>query len=145
MRNLTATVALLALVGCASQSPAQSSAPAPALSDQLQKIAAFTLADLAAADADAVAHGDVIAHACYPALEKFVSGLPSPTGTVAGAFAAFQKARDLGNQAQAGVPSYLTIGCAPMVVDTQTLLAKLAGIGAGSAALSGAVFPIVVP
>jgi hypothetical protein len=105
----------------------------PTLTQSIQQLATFTEADLAAADADAVANNDVIAHACYPALTKFIKSLPNPGGTVGGAFSAFQKARDLGNTAQAGVPTYLTLGCGPLVVDTETLLAKLAAMGAGAA------------
>lgn len=134
--------ALPLLLAACSTTTSTTTGPAGAIN----RVASFTVADLQAADADAVANNDQIAHACYPALIKFVQSVQgsSTNTTVAGAFSAFQKARDLGNQAQAGVPTYLTIGCAPLVVDTQTLMTKLAAIGVGSAATAGAIFPIPV-
>lgn len=81
-----------------------------------ESLAQFTMADLQAADADAVLNHDDIAHQCYPALEQFVSSLPSSNAqtTVIGAFTAFQKARDVRNVVAGGVPQYLTIGCGPL-------------------------------
>jgi len=102
--------------------------PAAALS----QIGAFTVTDLQAADADAVLHNDVIAHACYPALIKFVQSSPlnNPTTTVVGAFSAFQAARDIKtNVTGFTVPDYLKLGCAPLVMDVQTFLIQLAAIG----------------
>lgn len=138
--KIFALVFALALAGCAA---ASGGAAAPA-SDPLKAISDFTLADLQAADADAVAHRDAIAHACYPALEVFVKSFPSSLGTVKGAFSAFQSARDVGNGLQQGVPIYLRLGCSALVMDTQQLLVKLAAIGAGTAATAGAVLPIPV-
>ena len=111
--------------------------------DPLAKIATFTIADLQNADAEAVAANDVVAHACYPALIKFVTELQaqnaSSTGqplTVSGAFSAFQKARNVRRSVAAGggfsVPDYLKLGCAPLVLDEQQLLIRLGLIGAGS-------------
>lgn len=93
--------------------PASTSDPA---SSALQRLATFTVTDLQAADADAVANKDDIAHACYPALAQFILSLPSSNAqtTVVGAFSAFQKLRDLRNVAVAGVPVYVTMGCGPL-------------------------------
>ena len=128
-RLILAGALLLAvwLSGCAGV-PAVGSGVA---ASPLAQIAAFTVGDLTAADADAVVNNDEIAHACYPALIKFIQALPQSGGTVSGAFSAFQKARDVGNAARAGVPVYLMLGCGPLVVDSGTLLTKLAAIGGG--------------
>lgn len=118
----------LALAGCAAASgggPAASSGP-----DPIAQVAQFTVADLTAADADAVANNDAISHACYPALIQFVHSLPSSNAgtTVLGAFSAFQKARDLRNAVSAGVPLYLTMGCGPLYSQVHgDLLKFLAG------------------
>lgn len=100
-----------ALAACST--PSIPGSPSP---DPIQQVANFTVADLTLADADAVASNDTVAHACYPALIQFVDSLPSSTSgtTVAGAFSAFQKARDLRNAAAGGVPLYLTMGCGPL-------------------------------
>lgn len=108
--------------------------------DPLSDLAKFNVADLQAADADAVAHNDQISHACYPALIQFVQSIQggTPSTTVAGAFSAFQKARDVRLTVQGGLPAYLKIGCSPLVMDEQLLLARLAVIGAGGALLAPA-------
>lgn len=96
----------------------------------IQAVAAFTISDLQAADADAVAHNDTIAHACYPALIQFVASQQGGLGdlTVRGAFGAFQRARDLKGTIQAGVPNYLTLGCGPLYAQVHAdLLLFLAG------------------
>lgn len=101
--------------------------------DPLTALANYTTADLAAADADAVAHGDDVAHACYPALTTFVASLPTstPGTTVAGAFSLFQKERDLRNVVAAGIPKYLLMGCAPLVTEVRgDFLSLLPGVPA---------------
>lgn len=124
------------LQGCAnaSASPAAATTTAQVSADPLaavQKISQFTLDDLKAADADAVASNDAVAHACYPALEQFISSLPGANGktTVVGAFSAFQKARDLRNSVAGGVPNYLVLGCGPLYAQVHgDLLMFLAGV-----------------
>lgn len=130
----------LTLAGCTFSNPV-----ALTQNSSLSDLAKFTVADLQAADADAVANNDAVAHACYPALEQFVQSLPTSGGTVAGAFSAFQKTRDLANGVKAGLPTYLKIGCAPLVMDEQQLINQLALIGAGAAATSGATLVVPVP
>lgn len=103
--------------------------------DQLQQLASFTLADLQTADADAVANGDDIAHACYPVLEAFIQNLPNSNSltTVKGAFSAFQKARDFRNATNAGVPTSLIMGCGPLYAQVHGDILKFlanAGIAA---------------
>lgn len=102
--------ALLPLCACACQTVGTNTDGSP------ESLSQFTVADLKAADADAVANGDEIAHQCYPALEQFIGSLPSSNAstTVVGAFSAFQKARDVRNAVAGGVPQYLTIGCGPL-------------------------------
>lgn len=119
--------------------------PAPTPADPLAQLAAFTVADLTAADSDAVTNGDAIAHACYPALIAFVQGQAGNASlTVKGAISAFQRARDLANGVQAGLPVALRLGCSALVLDTQELVAKLAALGVGSAATAGAILPVPV-
>lgn len=112
----------------------------------IAKIANFSIADLEAADKDAIAHNDELSHACYPALERFVKELQgdNPNATVKGAFSAFQKARDVRHGVENGLPNYLKLGCAPLVQDETLLLAKLGVIGAG-AAIVGPIAPALIP
>jgi len=74
-----------------------------------------------------------------------VQSLPTSPQTVAGAFSAFQKTRDLANGVQHGLPDYLKIGCAPLIVDEQMMINRLAAIGVGAAATQGATFLVPVP
>lgn len=144
MRKALAVLSLIALAACSTAQTA-STPPQPAsLQDALGNISKFTVADLQAADADAVAHNDAIAHACYPVLAKFVQSLQGPTGTVAGAFSAFQAARDLRLGVQAGLPVDLRLGCSALVQDEVQLLIKLGLIGAGTATLAPVV-PALLP
>jgi hypothetical protein len=128
----------VALSGCAST--AQVAAPAAVASsnftigggDPIQQVATFTVADLQAADADAVSHNDKIAHTCYPALIQFVQSVQGSTSgtTVIGAISAFQRARDVRNGVVSGVPDYLTIGCGPLYAQVHgDLLSALAQLG----------------
>lgn len=145
MRNILVALFLaLGVAACTQTLPAGPAGQASA--DPLGDIAKFTIADLQAADADAVAHNDVLSHACYPALIKFVGELQTQGSnlTVSGAFSAFQKARDLRRSVQGGIPDYLKLGCAPLVQDEVTLLVKLGAIGAGSSVL-GPLAPALVP
>lgn len=130
------------LAGCSATATVGTPSTAPAPSG-LSQLATFTVADLTSADSDAVANGDALAHACYPALAKFVTSLAPTGGNVSGAFSAFQKARDLRRGVQGGLPDYLKLGCAPLLVDEQVMIAKLAVIGAGTAATAGAT--VLVP
>lgn len=121
--------------------------PAPAAADPLSQLATFTIADLQAADADAVANGDAIAHACYPALIAFIQSLPNANSgtTVSGAFSAFQKARDFRNRVNQGVPTSLLMGCGPLVTqvrgDILVLLGRLGVGGVTGAAVLGPLVP----
>ena len=121
-----AFVALFTLSGCATAPFAPTTGATP-----LQAIGQFTVADLQAADADAVANNDTIAHMCYPAMETFIMSVTGSTNTttVLGAVSAFQKARDLANHITAGLPVSLKVACAPLLVDDTTLIAKFAAIG----------------
>ena len=126
----------------------QPAAPAP--SDPLAQLRAFTLADLTAASADAKAQTppDITASQCYDFLAKNLPTLPSfAPGQTVGAVMAFQKLRDLQNGAtsQNGFLKSLNLACAPLVIDTQTVINKLALIGAGSAATAGAATPLLAP
>lgn len=141
---IAAVAASLALAACATQ-PA--SAPKTASADPLTQISSFTLTDLQNASADAHAHNDQAAYQCYdyliavlPTLQ--ISGQSAPT---LGAFVAFQKGRDIANGlgGARGQLKSLNIACAALVIDTQTIINKLALIGVGSAATGNVVGPLL--
>jgi hypothetical protein len=132
------------------------------LMTQLQNVqanvVAGVVADINAADVDAGALTnaqdptsvkDPIAHACYPALVKFLQTLPTATPTT-GKFVAvqlFQKKRDFIAQVQAGLPTYLKLGCAPLLGDeVQTFISIMAMVGVKIAAPAlTALFPPLAP
>jgi len=99
------------------------------------EIISGTIADIQAADADAAtltnpssptSFRDPIAHECYPAEVKFLQSLPTaaaPTGTFV-LVQLFQKKRDFVAQLQAGIPTYLKIGCSALLGDEVTILTK---------------------
>ena len=150
-RTLAICIAL-ALAACTvptASSPTAGGSP-------LAQVSAFTMTDLQNADAIAVAKSDALGHACYPALEQFIGSLPAGTTmstTVSGAISAFETARvtRLGAQSAiaGGLPDYLKLGCSPLVLDEQTLLLKLAALGAGGAVAApllpalGAALPVL--
>jgi hypothetical protein len=108
------------------------------------------VADLNAADADAstltnasdpTSFRDPIAHACYPAAAKFLQSLPTaspPTGTFV-LVQLFQKKRDFVMQIQAGLPTYLKLGCAPLLGDEAAIFTKVLGLVGVKVALSSLI------
>lgn len=146
MKRLLGVIGILALGACAQTAPppvatvtpvSAGSASGSAPADPLAGLKAFTLADLAAASADAKAQTppDLTASQCYDFLIATLPGLPSFTpGQTVGAVVAFQKLRDLNNGATAvnGVLKSLNLACAPLVIDTQTTINKLILMGAGA-------------
>lgn len=131
----------------AKQQAAASNAAAPAglakfmsdLANLQTKVVTDVVADITAADADAAtltnpndpaSFRDPIAHACYPAAIKFLTELPvatAPSGTLVGV-QLFQKKRDFIMQIQAGLPTYLKLGCAPLLGDEAQVFTKLMGL-----------------
>lgn len=127
---LRATLMIATVILAVSLSACTTPGSTDSVQSDVQAISQFTVADLQAADADAVATNDVLAHQCYPTLIKFIQSLPSSTSstTVVGAFSAFQKARDLRNVAAGGIPDYLLVGCGPLYAQVHgDLLTFLAG------------------
>ena len=132
------------------------SAPAPAPQTPAQSLDAFmakleavtgklvadVTADLQAADADAgtvvlqavgttpATVRDPISHACYPALIQFLGSLPAATPVQGNIIVAqlFQKKRDFIAQIQAGLPSYLKLGCAALLGDEVKILTTALGM-----------------
>jgi hypothetical protein len=143
---LLGTACAIALAGCQS---APVTTPATATTSPLQQLATFTVADLTAAQVDALAQTppDADAAQCYGFLASLIPTIqiPGTTGTV-GAFVAFQKARDLVNSAAGANPILKQINskCAAVVNDTNFTLAKLGLIGGAAAATAGMVVPIPV-
>lgn len=142
-----------AITACSSAPPIATGAPvsllpsaaatAPAApADPLAKLAAFTLADLQAASADAKAQTppDTTASQCYDYLIQVIPTIQLPgVGSTVGAFVAFQKLRDLnaGLSGQKAGLKAMNLACAPLVIDTQTTVNKLLLIGGGAAGLPG--------
>ena len=116
-----AALACLLLAGCTAQSNAN-------LNAQMAKLAAVTIADLNAAAADAGAHGDVLAAACYPPLANWVLTMQqqhgAPVSVPVGAFSAFQQTRDVvkgltSGGGMASIPNSVKLGCAALYLDAQ--------------------------
>lgn len=128
MRRLVPIVAAL-LMACGAQQQ-----------DDLHRLADFSLDDLAAAQADAEAHHDVIAVACYPAIARLVGEVreagaeqPKPGG-----FYGFQRVRDGVKAIRGGggdLPDYLKLGCAALAFDAagdaKLIINRIAAIAAG--------------
>jgi hypothetical protein len=73
---------------------------------------------------------DPIAHACYPALVKFLQSTPTfapATGKLVG-FQLFQRKRDFVAQLKAGIPTYLQLGCAPLLGDEANTFIQAMGM-----------------
>ena len=146
MKRLFSILSLLALAACAanvqqpvvvtSDTGATVTVTQPAQTP-LQKLAAFTVSDLQAASADAHTSNDQAAFQCYDYLVKVIPTIqPSQASGTVGAFLAFQKARDLAhglNSANSNL-TQLNLACAPLVIDTQTTINKLAILGVGATA-----------
>lgn len=92
---------------------------------------------------------DAIAHACYPATIQFLQSIPAvaaPTGKFVGV-QLFQAKRDFIAQLQAGLPTYLRIGCAPLLGDEVHIALQvfnMIGIKVVPAALT-AIMPALAP
>jgi hypothetical protein len=126
------------------------------LSDAFAKLAAKGTAGLESADALASAIDpdtnqmvDAVAHACYPAMIKFVGALPKSSGLAdTDVFVIYERARIARLTVQKGLPSYLQIGCAPLVQDEANLLTAIlgiAGVAVGTAGLSIPALPGLLP
>jgi hypothetical protein len=100
---------------------------------------------------------DPISHACYPALVQFLQSTPTfqpPTGKLVGV-QLFQRKRDFVAQLKAGLPTYLKLGCAPLLGDEVTSFISImamvgvkvlpAGIAAICPPCAAAVAPIALP
>lgn len=133
------------------------------LSAKIEAVKADTVTKLVAAlmeaDADAgtvinATTGDVkdpISHACYPAQIKFLQSLPSAQPIQSPApfnlIVLFQRKRDFVAQVQAGLPSYLKLGCSAMLGDEISIFVKtlaMAGVKVGLAGMTG-LFPVAAP
>ena len=123
-------------------------------------VVAGTIAALNEADADAstltnpadpTSLRDPISHACYPAQIKFLQSLPQVQAIKApvpyNLIVLFQRKRDLIATIKAGLPTYLKIGCAPLLGDEITIFNQtlgMIGVTAGAGVLTG-LFPAAAP
>ena len=94
---------------------------------------------------------DPISHACYPAQVQFLQSLPAASLITTPApynlIVLFQRKRDFIHLIQAGLPSYLQIGCAALLGDEiKTLVStlNLVGINVAAASITG-LFPPLAP
>ena len=101
--------------------------------------------------ADLTSFRDPIAHACYPAQIKFLQSLPQIQGIKApspyNVIVLFQRKRDLVAQIKAGLPGYLKVGCAALLMDEETIFVQtlgLIGVPIAAGALTG-IFPAAAP
>jgi hypothetical protein len=119
--------------------------------DVLTRIAAKGTADIEAADSLAAAIDpdtgqmrDEIAHTCFVAMIKFIGKLPKPDSQPPGPAVIFERVRLARLTAQAGLPTYLRIGCAPLVQDETLLFVRLAamvGVTVGTGGLAAPAIP----
>ena len=127
--------------------PAATATTAPTTNDPLAQLAAFTLADLQSADADAKAQNppDVTASQCYDYLLAVIPTIKLPGLNTVGAILAFQRGRDLANglNASQGRLKSLNLACAPLVIDAQTTLNKLIAVGGGTAVSASVGLPLL--
>jgi hypothetical protein len=130
---------LLLLVACTQQQQVNTD-----INTALAKLASVTISDLNAAAADAQAHGDVLAVACYPVLANWVISLQQQAHgqplVPSGAFSAFQAGRDVyknfsgaAGGGLAAVPNSVKLGCSALYLDAKgdvlsfiTLLTRIA-------------------
>jgi hypothetical protein len=135
---------LLLLIGCT----AQQGQPLPPLDQNIQdllaNLKAVSIADLNNAEAIAVANNDTLMEPCYPALVQFVQSFAGASGTVSGAFSAFEMTRVTRIGLSGGLPDYLKLGCAAGVVDEAMFITRL-GAMLGAASVLGPIVPVVVP
>jgi hypothetical protein len=135
---------LLLLIGCT----AQQGQPLPPLDQNIQdllaNLKAVSIADLNNAEAIAVANNDTLMEPCYPALVQFVQSFAGASGTVSGAFSAFEMTRVMRIGLSGGLPDYLKLGCAAGVVDEAMFITRL-GAMLGAASVLGPIVPVVVP
>ena len=149
MKPILIAIALLALASCVGAPAPVPGQPVPAPAADLSGLAAFTVADLQAASADAKAQvpPDQEAYQCYDYLITVVPTVkPGGQPATVGAFLIFQKARDLEHGIRGGVSSAgtkLNLACAPLVNSVNFTIARLGVIGAGVAATGGAVAPLL--
>lgn len=167
-RILCVVVALASLLGgCVSGSGVALSLPShpqpSSLAEVLANVKGDTIIDLNAADAIAVAHGDAIAHACYPVLAKYVAPATgvATVDQIAGVVSAFEKARVERKAAEAkvgtsGIPDDLRLGCAALLQDERDFIVRLAvmvggasvgvpGLGSAIGGAAGAIPAVIAP
>ena len=122
--KLLKTLLALALI-----TPLVAAAPANAAPKGLDfsSLIAATVADLQAADADALANNDVFADECYKGAIVYVQAHPLPLpapGNPVGIVSTFQAGRDLVKSGQRlsglvakGIPPELVQACGPLALD----------------------------
>lgn len=94
--------------------------------------------------ADPTSFHDAISHACYPAQIKFLQSLPAAAVIKSPApynfIVLFQRKRDFVMLIQAGLPSYLKVGCSALLGDEAAILIKSLGL-VGVTVAANAILP----
>ena len=125
MKRLALLLAFLATFGCATT--------ASKVNTDIQKLAAFTGADLKAALMDAQRVGDQTGIQCWTQwlaiLDSAQAQQLAQVPVVQGVFSAIQAGRDLKMQSQGvrDAAESINRACAAMVIDAATTIANLAG------------------
>jgi hypothetical protein len=109
------------------------------LGEVLANVKGDTLLDLDAAQAIAVAHGDVIAQACYPVLKKYLAPATgqATVDQVVGLVSGFEKIRvermaiESGSGGVPGIPADLRLGCAALMQTEKEFAIRMAALIAG--------------
>jgi hypothetical protein len=137
--GIVAAALVLALAGCVGTN----SAGTVTAIDLPPHLAAITLADLDAADADAKAHGDGVAAMCYEALIPLIGAAQAPAAPV-GLVSGFQELRDgvNGGLAARGLLKQLEVPCGPLAADVNLTLVALVAKFAGAAVPGAAPFSL---
>lgn len=138
--TLAATVLLTGCTTTAAIKEAVAEAQAEnAGADGLQAVLEFTVTDIEAAHALAVAADDKPAMQCWPAMHEWVAHLAEYRGAAElaeaatdGIFVKYQRARAVRRRLGSGVPEEVEIACAAMVDESSNFLKRLlVRLGAG--------------
>src|SRR5438128_534839 len=133
MRAALIVVVLILCAGCAT-------APG-ALTGTVTDIAKFTRADVQRGLEIAIASNDAAGMACAGALLKILPDGASATLMPSGAFSLFMTGREVRRKVSAGVDEGVHNACAPLILDTETTLAKLGLIAVPGGGVLGGLLP----
>lgn len=135
-----ALAAGFSFTGCATIQAIKMTDADPTLSF-IDAMTTVTAADLDAAYADALKHGDIEATTCYPVLKSYLSIFADLNTKGIGLFSVNQKKRDLFKAAKSGVPTDLKLACAAFIQDERDFALKFMALIGAAAGSGGAALP----